>query len=119
MSRKTIAQLREMEVDKLAHYASPEPTEQDYATARRLMNSYYRLCGLANTNLYLSNEEWSCNLPSTAKSEQRESDWSDRLSKELQDFCGLQLVYFSWLPSIGIVVEHGGAERKINAWFYD
>ena len=89
MAQKTIAQLREMEVEKLAKLHAAEPSQNDMNTARRLMNSFYRLCGLAETNLYLANDERTCNRPSTKASEERQSAWTKRLSAEFTAFCGL------------------------------
>ena len=114
----TIAQLRELEIEKLVAFRTDRPTEDDYREARRLMNSFYRLCGLSETNLYLANNEYTCNRKSTAESEARESRWYDRLSNEFKEFCGLQLFYAGYAPSIGIVTEHGGVSEKINRWFY-
>lgn len=120
MAKMTIAQLREREVDRLAHFHAAEPTEEDYQTARRLMNSFYRLCGLAETNLYLSNDERRCNTIYTQKSERRESIWHERLSKQFKDFAGLELVYCGYAPSIGVrCYPGGGFSEKINRWFYN
>lgn len=120
MAQKTIAQLREMEVEKLAKLHTSEPSEEDMNTARRLMNSFYRLCGLAETNLYLANDERTCNRPSTKASEDRESAWCKRLSAEFTAFCGLRLYYSGYAPSIGTVdPKTGGCSEKISRWFYD
>lgn len=120
MARLTIAQLREREVERLAHFHSENPTENDMDTARRLMNSFYRLCGLCERNLYLANDERTCNRASTKASEDRESKWSKRLSKEFEEFSGLELFYSGYCPSIGIVYRPSGAcSEKITRWFYD
>lgn len=120
MAQKTIAQLREMEVEKLARLHTPEPSEADMETARRLMGSFYRLCGLAERNLYLANEERTCNKPSTKASEEREDKWYKRLSAEFTAFCGLRLFYSGYAPSIGTVdPKNGGCSEKINRWFYN
>lgn len=119
MAKMTIAQLREREVERLAKFHAENPTEEDIATARRLMNSFYRLCGLAETNLYLSNDERTCNRISTHKSEMRESIWHERLSKQFEEFAGLTLVYCGYAPSIGVKCYPGGGFcEKINRWFY-
>ena len=120
MARMTIAQLREREVYRLAEYHNAEYTDQDVQTARKLMNSFYRLCGLAETNLYLANDEKWCNRESTKRSEEKESAWYKRLSKQFQDFAGLELYYAGYAPSIGIVHRpSGGCSEKITRWFYD
>ena len=118
MARLSIAQLREKELTNLVAFRTDKPTEEDYKTARRLMNSFYRLCGLAETNLYLANDERTCNKASTKYSEEKERKWAARLSKEFTDFCGLRLVYCGYAPSIGIVYPGGGFSEKITRWFY-
>lgn len=119
MPKMTIAQCREREVHRLAELHNPAPAPEDIDKARRLMNSYYRLCGLCDRNLYLSNEEHTCNKLSTKRSEQREENWHERLNKEFEEFAGVSLVYCSWYPSIGYKSKQGGFERKIDAYFYN
>ena len=57
MKKLTIAERREKELDILISYKTSNPTPADYKEARKIMNSYYRLCGLANRNLMLTNNE--------------------------------------------------------------
>lgn len=118
MAKKTIAQLREMEVIKLAKFRSKAPTEADINEARRIMNSFYRLCGLCTTNLYLTNDSYWHNKPSTEASEAKEERWIKRLNQELKPY-GLQLFFSGYCPSIGIVDNRGCVYEKINRWFYD
>lgn len=119
MARMTIAQLREREVDKLVAFKTDNPTTEDYREARRNMNSFYRLCGLCETNLYLTNDERTANRRSTATSEERESQWHKRLDKIFRETYGLRLIYCGYAPSIGIVDERGGFFEKITRYFYD
>ena len=120
MARMTIAQLREREVDRLARYHSENYTGEDRREACRLMNSFYRLCGLAETNLYLSNDVYYCNSAYTKLSEERERKWFERLKKQFEDFSGLTLFYAGYAPSIGIVnPETGACAERIGRWFYD
>lgn len=119
MAKMTIAQLREKEIDRLVSYRTNEPTENDYNEARRLMTSFYRLCGLAERNLYLANDERTCNRKSTKESEEREERWYKRLCKEFNSFCGLTLFYAGFAPSIGTRdAKTGGCAEKITRWFY-
>lgn len=113
----TIREMREKELERLVAFKTENPTEQDFAEARKLMNSFYRLCGLEDTNLYLVNDERTCNLPSTAKSEEKAERWRRRLNKELQKY-GLRLFYAGHIPSIGTVDEHGACSEKISRFFY-
>lgn len=119
MARMTIAQLRAREVDRLVLFKTKHPTEGDYEEARRNMNSFYRLCGLSETNLYLSNNERSANSRYTKESEAREDRWFKRLDKTFKDTYGLRLVYCGYAPSIGEKLEHGGFSEKISRYFYD
>ena len=119
MAKLTIAQLREKEVKRLAQFHTDNPTEEDIMKARKLMNSFYRLCGLSERNLYLTNCEHTCNKPSTKESEEREYKWFKLLNKEFREFCGLELVYCGYHPSIGTVTRPGGGfSPKISLWFY-
>ena len=100
MAKMTIAQLREREVLRLAYYHAENPTEEDIRTAKRLMNSYYRLVGLCERVLYLSNDERTCNSRYLSELEDKEDKWYHRLSKQFAEFCGCRLRYFSYFPSI-------------------
>lgn len=120
MARMTIAQLREREVKRLACFKNPNPTDEDIREARRNMNSFYRLCGLCETNLYLSNDERTCNRPSTVRSHDREDKWHYRLDRIFEETYGLRLVYCGYTPSIGTIDETcGGFSEKITRWFYN
>ena len=119
MARMTIVQLREREVNRLAHFKTAEPTDADYEEARKNMNSFYRLCGLCETNLYLSNDERTANRASTHASEEREERWHKRLDGIFKNTYGLRLVYCGYCPSIGVKHEHGGFSEKINRYFYN
>lgn len=120
MPKLTIAQLREREVERLAAYHDENYTENDLALARKLMNSFYRLCGLAETNLYLANDARTCNSAYTKRSEERESRWANRLSNQFKEFAGLELFYAGYCPSIGVIHRpSGGCSEKITRWFYN
>ena len=114
----TIAELRRKEVRRLAEFKSNKPTETDYDEAQRLMNSFYRLCHLAEGNLYRTNCEATCNTARTKKSEEREYNWWKRLDAKFNELYGLRLVYCGYMPSIGTVTEHGGFAEKIQRFFY-
>ena len=118
MGKMSIAELREAEVRKLAAMGCPEPSEGDVAEARRLMNSFYRLCGLCERNLYLANDARTCNRRSTKQSEEKEHKWWKRLDAAFTKKYGLQLVYCGYCPSIGTVGEHHAFSEKITRWFY-
>lgn len=116
----SIAQLRERELQVLVSYKTSEPTKDDYNEARSIMNSFYRLCGLCETNLYLANDERSHALKSTKRSEEREEKWFDRLNKQFNSIYGLCLFYSGYCPSIGTRdPESGGCSEKITRYFYN
>ena len=117
--KKTISQLRYEQAVKLASYRDPDCSEMAIAEAQSVMISFYRLCGLAEKNLCLSNDETTANLKSTADSEEREQKWFERLNKVFQLKYGLCLCYCGYMPSIGVKNEHGGFTEKIERYFYD
>ena len=115
----TIAQMRAAEVRRLARYHRADFGEDDVREARRLMNSFYRLCGLAERNLYLANDERTVNRSSTKASEDREYRWYKRLSAEFMAFAGLELAYCGYMPSIGLQLSTGGFSERITRYFYN
>lgn len=119
MRQPTIAEFRERELKKLVSFKTGNPTYEDYAEAKRLMNSFYRLCGLCERNLYLSNEERTCNLISTKRSEEKEERWWNRLDNMFHETYGLNLVYCGYAPSIVSKGKHGGVQEEIQRFFYE
>lgn len=119
MKKMTIAEMRERELHRLVSFKTSDPTAEDIAEARRMMNSFYRLCGLAERNLYLANNERTCNSRYTAQSEEKESRWHERLDKEFARVYGLRLVYCGYMPSIGTLTEGRGFAEKISRYFYE
>lgn len=124
MAQMTIAQRRIREKNKLFGYryklsGTSVITEQDKRNADRIMNSYYRLCGLCDTNLILSNRESTCNTRYCKESEEKESRWYKRLKAEFEKEYGLTLVYYGWFPSIMETDGNGKILRHaISAIFY-
>ena len=100
MAKKTIAQLREDAVYKLAKRKIAEPTEQDIADAKRTMSSFYRLCGLDEQLLYLENDERMCDRWSTKKKSEQRDRWYERLNKIFKEEYNAQLEYFGYCPTI-------------------
>lgn len=108
----TIAQCRAKEAQRLADMG-----DGNYDKAVSIMNSFYRLCGLCERNLYLANDERWCNTKHCKESEAKEARWVARLNKQFAEY-GLQLVYCGYCPSIGTVHENGGFSEVITRWFY-
>lgn len=120
MAKLTIAQLREKEINRLVAYKTSDLTQADYDEARQIMNSFYRLCGLADRNLYLANDERTCNSAYTKANEDREMRWYERLRKRFEDTYGLTLFYTNWLPSIGKrYADTGAVEVCIYKYMYN
>lgn len=118
MAKMTIAQMREKDVYKLAEMHNPNYTEKDVAEARRLFNSYYRLCGLSETNLYLQNDSRKHNSSYAKAMEEKEDRWHKRLDNEFYEFAKLRLVYCGYYPSIGHVIKQGCFADVFNGHFY-
>lgn len=119
MARMTIAQMREKELDRLVAYKTSDPTEADYTAARRIMNSFYRLCGLSYSVCMLENTESTANSRYTAEQEAKQERWFDRLNGEFNRLYGLSLYYTGICPSIGTKNENGGVSEKISRYFYN
>lgn len=95
----TIAELRRKSAYTLAERKDSQPNDAQIQAATRLMNSYYRLCGLCDRLLYLENDKRTCNRHSTKRAEERREKWSNRLNKQLSEYNAC-LEYFGHLPTI-------------------
>ena len=116
MRQKTIHELREKELKALV---SLNPG-LGAAHARKLMNSFYRLCGLSWSNLEYDNDETRYNAKQSRLREERESRWYDRLNSEFNKSYGLQLKYCGCMPAIGLVDKASGAFTEvIERHFYE
>ena len=118
MAKMTVAQLREKELDKLVRFKTDHPSGADYAEAKRIMNRFYRLCGLEERLLYLENDSDTYNTTYTKECKDKSGRWRDRLNADFKRIYGLELVYCGYVPSIGVVNENGGFSEKITRWFY-
>ena len=118
--KRTIAESRRIEVKRLASMAV-NPSDDDIQKAARLMNSFYRLCGLSYHNCMLANNygDKIASSPATKASEEKESRWFKHLRSEFESFAGLTLTYGGIYPSIGVKNASGGFAEKINRYFYD
>lgn len=125
MAHMTIAQLREKEVEKLATFRNGEPwqhepTEEEKQQARRMMNSFYRLCGIDERLLYLENDEKWHDRPYTKNLSAKRDKWFSRLNEQFKEKYGLVLYYSGYCPSIGVrYMPGGGCAEKITRWFYN
>lgn len=115
MRKKTIHELRERELKVLI---SLNP-ELGAPHARKLMNSFYRLCGLSWSNLEIENNERTCNTKYAQRQEDRENRWYDRLNGDFKKAYGLSLKYCGCMPAIGTVNENGAFTEVIERHFYE
>ena len=118
MARLTIAQMRERELGRLVRYKTDNPTEADYQQARRMMNSFYRLCGLCDREAELSNTWPDANTKRVKAMGERMMKWIDRLDAEFQEVYGLQFDFCGHLPHIVKQGNRGGADA-VQRFFYD
>ena len=121
MAKMTIAQLRERELEYLVKLKTDNPTEEDYDEARRNMNSYYRLCGLCETNLYLQNDARMHDTRYARESEEREEKWYKRLNKTFKETYGIILAYCGYFPSIVFEGDKPGCvgATAVSTYFYN
>lgn len=115
MRKPTIAEQREKAVYILAQRKEENPTPETIAIARRIMNSYYRLCGLDERLLYLENNERTCNSRYTEQQEERRDKWYKRLNKEFSEFNAC-LVYFGYCSTI---CKKDSTQDLYLAYFYN
>ncbi len=115
MKKMSIAELRSREVYKLAGMDAKNDIITAITEAKKLMNSFYRFCGLEETLLYLQNDERTCNSGYTAKLELKAEKWRERLQAAFTPY-GLMLVWYGYLPTI---TNHEGGNEVIYTYFYN
>lgn len=111
----TIAQYRAREVRRLAAKHEDNPSPETIRRAARLMGSYYRLAGLDDRLLHMTNDPERGNSRYTKAQEERAYKWYKRLSAEFTEFCGYHLEYFGHIASI---VDQNNS-REISTYFYN
>lgn len=115
MRKMSIAELRANEVARLASLDTKNERPEAITEARRIMNSFYRLCGLEERLLYLVNSEKTCNSQYTASLEVKAKKWRERLQAAFKPY-GLMLVWYGYLPTI---TDHKCGNEVIYTYFYD
>jgi len=116
MRKPTVHELREKELKVLI---ARNPGLGD-AHARKLMNSFYRLCGLSWKNLELENDERMCNTQYACRQGEREQHWYERLNTEFKKGYSLDLKYCGCMPAIGVIDKgSGGFTEIVERFFYD
>lgn len=113
MRKPTITQQRERELRNASINYNINIDE-----LRRLLNSYYRYCGLAirlfNDN-NTSEEHYKFLKKRIEREEERAEKWFKRLNDQFDKY-GLSLVYFGITPTI---CEKGTTRTAINKYFYE
>lgn len=115
MNKMSIAELRSREVYKLAGMNIKDNMNTAIAEATKLMNSFYRFCGLEERLLYLVNSEKTCNSRYVVSLEVKAEKWRERLQAAFKPY-GLMLVWYGYLPTI---TDHKGGNEVINTYFYN
>ncbi len=107
--KKTIAEARKMELEKLtANYTN------NHAISINLMNRFYRICGALNRLLILENTEATVNTVYTQDLDSRTQKAINRLKADFEKY-GLTLVFYGYLPTI---TDKPGNNEKIHTYFY-
>lgn len=115
MRRLTVSEKRERALQELATRKNATPTAADIKEARKVMNSYYRLCGLDESLLYLQNDESTCNSRYTAEQGATAFRWIKRMNQYLKPFDAC-VIYFGYLPTI---CKLGTTQDLYLAHFYN
>ena len=110
MAKMTIAQLREVQLEKFNRLYI-----QDMDTAKKLINRYYRLCGMDERLLYLTNDSRTADRPYTRELEAKAEKSLKALQADFKTY-GLKLVYFGYFPTI---CEADSTNNAYYAYFYN
>lgn len=110
MMNTTIATKRLQQVYKLA-----DNYTNDLATAKNLMNRFYRICGALTRLLYLENDEKTCNRRYTLELSEKTDRQIERLKADFGKY-NLILEFYGYLPTI---TDHKGGNDVIYTYFYE
>ena len=110
MAKMTIAQLREVALDRFN-----EDYIKDFDKARNFVNRFYRLAGLDERCLYYDNDENLYNKYWVQKAHEKADKMLDKLRADLKPF-GLTIRYYGYLPTLE---EIGTQNRALTAWYYE
>lgn len=105
----TIREKREAELSRLA-----ERYNGNIDDARRIMNSFYKLCGLEERRLEFDNDERRYNAKESERLTDKAMNWISRLNKELEPY-NCKLTYFGIYPTI---TEIGTTRECVTRFFY-
>lgn len=105
-----ISELRKKELVRFSEAYGIDRNE-----ASKIINSFYKFCGLEETLLYRENDEKLANSRYTAELQEKEARWIERLNKYLSPY-KLKLVWFGCFPSI---CEKGTTKTALRRYFYN
>jgi len=121
MAKLTIAQLREKEVVKLAAYDRRQITEEEaQATAKRIMNRFYRYNALRIRNFEDDNNEATYNKFWHKQNEEKEERLCKKLNADINTLYGLNLTFAGLYAHIGEIDKENGCIKRdiISGWYY-
>ena len=108
----TVKEKRKNAIMEIAKRRYDNPTEEQIIQVRSLMNSLYRLRGLATRNLEYSNNESTCNKAWVKYSEERELKWFQRLKSRFAEY-DIICAYAGWCPDLYEKANENGALRDL------
>lgn len=117
MAKNNVAELRREAVYHLASRKDGAPIGREMAHARRVMNSYYRLCGLINNRNWHDSFDTPYHRECATEMTDRIDKWYDRLNTEFAEY-GACLVQFGVIPCICERDEHGAPHDLHLRFFY-
>lgn len=106
----TIAEQRQKELLRFSEHYGIELSK-----AAKLVNSFYRFCGLEETLLYRENDAKACNSSYTKELQKKEENWINRLQKDLSCY-NLKMIWFGYLPTI---CEKDTTNTALERYFYN
>ena len=110
MKKLTVAEMRRRELARFS-----ESYNVNIEDAKRIVNSFYRFCGLEEVLLYRENNERLVNSSYTQELQEKEEKWIERLQSELAKY-NLKMIWFGYLPTI---CEIGTTKTALERFFYN
>ena len=117
MANNNVKELRREAVYRLANRKESGEITQNVEHARRIMNSYYRLCGLINTRNWHDSFDTPYHREQATKLSDRIDKWYDRLNREFAEY-NAYLYQFGVIPCICEKGERGCPRDLYLRYFY-
>ena len=116
MRKKTVAELREAALPRLASLSSNSDCMIAYANARKAMNAFYRLCGLCERALHVDCDSRLYTLERSEAMDKKVEASRNRVNNYLSEF-GCHCVWYGYLPTIEEISKPGSG-NAISTYFY-